>query len=372
MINKILLIISIVAVIYVWAVFNFYWPRAVVVDNQMSISEVKPEIKNTKVSKNANQNLPENSVKKIDSLKMLFFGDIMLDRHVAEKIKSLGLNWFFNELDKQKVFAINGLVSANLEGAVTNNGAHYPPIYSNDFAFAPNSVKSLQKYNFNFFNIANNHLADQGERGIIETRQNLKDSGFNFSGCPDGQIGNCSYKVFKVSAKGGEYKVGMVGFSMVYSQLNIGKAMKIVSDLTSTTDVVIINIHWGKEYQHNFSQAQQAMAYKLIDAGADIIIGHHPHVVQGCEIYKNKPIFYSLGNFIFDQYFSADTQEELGIRINWQADKMDIGLLPMKSVSSQPRLMTDSEKIIFFNKFVGWSKIDDVIKKEIITGNINL
>lgn len=314
-----------------------------------------------------------------NNFKFLFFGDLMLDRHVGEKIKSKGLPFLFSELDKAGVFKGCDFVSANLEGAVTDNGAHYKPDNAYDFAFKPDLINELKKYNFSYFSNANNHLADQGRNGIMETEKNLAKMGFIFSGCQDSETGACSATTTVINGK----KIGLISFSQVYRSLNREKILDIVRNIASTSDITIVNIHWGIEYEHNFSKTQQELGRGLVDAGADMVIGHHPHVVQGVEIYKNKPIFFSLGNFIFDQYFSADTQEELGISINWEANKspqpplqkgavMEIGLLPMRSKGSQPYLLTGAEKEAFLKKFVSWSNVDNEIKKQVEKGNLIL
>ncbi|MFA6171769.1 MAG: AmmeMemoRadiSam system protein B [Patescibacteria group bacterium] len=315
-----------------------------------------------------NERGDEGSMKGVkESLRLLFFGDLMLDRHVGEKIKSKGADYPFAKLIKpdeggENIFSGKDLVSANLEGAVTDLGAHYPPANSYDFAFSPDLIKSLKKYNFNFFNLANNHFSDQGERGIMETRENLKALGFDFSGCKDAQIGDCSSVIVE---KGGK-KIGLAGFSMVYKNFSLEKAREAVEKLKKETDLVIVNIHWGAEYQHNNNSSQKNTGQALIDSGADIIIGHHPHVMQGMEIYKGKPIFYSLGNFVFDQYFSEDTQEELALSIGWAPDKLQIEFLPMSSKLSQPELMESGKKKKLLEKFVGWSVQDGLDKENII------
>ncbi|MFH1522730.1 MAG: CapA family protein [Patescibacteria group bacterium] len=314
-------------------------------------------------NKNYINNLPKNNDK---SLNFLFFGDMMLDRHVGEKIRADGLSYIFEKLagEENRFFQGIDLISANLEGAVTNNGAHYLPVMDYDFAFAPELIQELKNYNFNFFNLANNHFADQGERGIIETRENLDELDFDYIGCQDGKVGECSIKIMDIAGQ----KIGMAGFSMVYSKLDDGKMTEVVSTLASSTDLVIINIHWGVEYEHYFNKTQQNIAYKLIEAGADIIIGHHPHVAQGMEIYKGKPIFYSLGNFIFDQYFSKDTQEGLAIGINVNNEKFDIFFYPFKSKLSQAELMKDREKEEFLSNLLSWSDIQEEYIEEIKKG----
>ena len=300
------------------------------------------------------------------SLKMLFFGDIMLDRYVGDKIKKDGLDNIFTKLPGD--FFTADVVSANLEGAVTEVGKHYDPVFSNDFAFAPQLVSGLQKYHFNFFNIANNHLTDQGASGVAETRSNLQEMGVDYSGCVDGQIGVCTAKIVAAGGK----KVGMVGLSMVYKKFNQEEAEKIIKDLKAKTDFVVVNIHWGQEYAHEQNQVQQEVAHSLVDAGADVIIGHHPHVVEGVEVYQGKPIFYSLGNFIFDQYFSRDTQQELGLGLEIGDAGYKIKLYPIKSIKSRLELMSGLEQERFLQDLSGWSIGDDNLKKQIKKGEIKI
>ena len=313
---------------------------------------------------------PQKNQENSKTVKMLFFGDLMLDRHVGEKIKQNGVDWPFAKLTGGENRFSQGfdIVSANLEGAVADNGAHYSPAMAYDFSFSPEIVSNLKKYNFNFFNLANNHFSDQGERGIIETRKNLDELGFNYTGCKDSQIDDCSEKIIEISDK----KIGLAGFSSVYSLIDSEKAGEVVKKLADETDLVIVNFHWGVEYDHQFNQIQKKLAHALIDAGADIIIGHHPHVVQGLEIYKNKPIFYSLGNFIFDQYFSADTQEELAVAISVADKNTEIYLFPMKSKLSQPELMTGQTKEKFLNNLINWSDLEENFKEQIKQGKFTV
>lgn len=359
-----------------------------------------------------------------EKFKMLFFGDLMLDRHVGEKIKAAaspaeGLDKLLGKLASSSpsgFFSGYDLVACNLEGAVTDKGAHYAPNNAYDFAFAPELINGLKKYNFNFFNMANNHFSDQGESGIMETRKNLDKLEFDYAGCQDGKNGACISRIIEI----GGQKIGLAGFSMVYSKFNQKEAENIVSDLASSTDLVVVNIHWGVEYQHQFNKTQQEIAHKLVDAGADMIIGHHPHVVQGMEIYQGKPIFYSLGNFVFDQYFSPDTQEGLAIGINIASRKpepehseansnslqagsaapaaagdygaseylqagaavpardygtggsnaIEIFLYPLKSKASQVELMAGKDKEKFLEKFAGWSEADEINKEQIYGGKL--
>ncbi len=270
-------------------------------------------------------------------IKLLFFGDLMLDRHVGEKINKYGLDYLFEKLEEENFTSSYDIVAANLEGAVANNGEHYRPHNLYDFSFSPQLIEGLKKYNFNFFNLANNHLSDQGQQGIEETYQNLSDLGFYYFGCRDAflspsegllevEIGgsqpvlseeNCSDIIVNVKNK----KVAFLGFSMVYKNIDENDIIERVKKLKENSDLLIVNAHFGLEYQAKANNGQENLARKMIDNGADVIIGHHPHVIQNYEIYKQKPIFYSLGNFIFDQYFSPETQEGLAVSITLEEDQ---------------------------------------------------
>lgn len=303
-------------------------------------------------------------------LNFLFFGDMMLDRSVGTRIQENGLDYLFEKLagEENRFFQGIDLVGCNLEGAVTNDGTHYAPQMAYDFAFHPDLINRLKKYNFNFFTTANNHLTDQGKQGVNETMENLDEMDFYHSGCVDGGIDDCSSKVVEISGK----KIGMAGFSTVYTTLNKEKLKTEIKNLADSTDLVIVNIHWGVEYTNHFNKTQQDLAHILIDAGADIIIGHHPHVVQGIEIYKNKPIFYSLGNFIFDQYFSKETQEGFAVGINIENEKISMFLYPFKSNLSQPDLMSGNEKEKFLKDLADWSEVGEEYIEEIKKGEMEL
>ena len=140
-----------------------------------------------------------------------------------------------------------------------------------------------------------------------------------------------------------------------------------------------MSVHWGQEYQIKSSVFQQKLARKIIDSGADLIIGHHPHVVQEIEIYNNKLIFYSLGNFVFDQYFSEQTQQGLAValeiypvrnndsnRVN--PNKNIYKLFPIQSKLSQPFLMEQNQAEKFLEKLSKRSSKDltEEIKKGVI------
>ncbi|OGF19643.1 hypothetical protein A3D54_00160 [Candidatus Falkowbacteria bacterium RIFCSPHIGHO2_02_FULL_45_15] len=309
---------------------------------------------------------PQSVVKQ--PVKFLFFGDIMLDRHVKDKINQNGFDSLLEKLagGEKRFFQGADVIGANLEGAVTAGGKHYPPEISIDFAFDPKDVAQLKNYNFNFFSIANNHVTDQGKQGYIETRENLDKLNFNYSGCPDRQVGECNIRILDIK----NTKIAVLSYSMVYGILDEEQMFAQIKDAKTQTDLGIVNMHWGVEYEPASRQNIQTLARKIIDAGADVIIGSHPHVVQNMEIYEGKPIFYSLGNFIFDQYFSPETQEGMAVGINWQDKKIEITLFPVQSKSSQVELMAREQKQEFLDWLAESSKVSEKYKIMIQQGKI--
>lgn len=301
-----------------------------------------------------------------DTASFLFFGDFMVDRYVADIVSRKGLDYLLDDLagGEKRFFSGIDVISANLEGAVTNDGAHYDPVKTHDFAFSPDVIGVLRKYSFNFFNLANNHFYDQGQIGLDETRKNLDILGFSYSGNHLREINEDSYKIIQVGGK----KIAMVGLNTSAGMYDEVEMNNLLSELEIKCDLTIINIHWGTEYLENQNKRQADTAHKLIDAGADLVIGHHPHVVEGIEIYKNVPIFYSLGNFIFDQYFSPQTQEGLAVGIIFSKKRNEIYLFPINSEQSKVSLLKDKAKNDFLERLTALSEVDENTKEAIKAG----
>jgi poly-gamma-glutamate synthesis protein (capsule biosynthesis protein) len=151
------------------------------------------------------------------------------------------------------------------------------------------------------------------------------------------------------------------------SDEEIAKIVKKVRE-SNPGKFLIVLLHWGQEYQLKSSISQQSLSHKLIDEGADLIVGSHPHVVQEIEEYKGKLIFYSLGNFIFDQYFSKETQEGLAVGLEIYPEKVIYRLFPIQSCLSQPFLMEKEKAKEFLENLAKRSSLQlfDKIKTGII------
>jgi poly-gamma-glutamate synthesis protein (capsule biosynthesis protein) len=271
------------------------------------------------VEKKLQNNLVENSdgdkivPKKL--VKILFVGDIMLDRYVREAVGKYGkgnYDYVFDQI-RDKLAGYD-LVVGNLEGPITDKSSVSVGTAMDDkinlvFSFDPAVAKSLAGNNIKLVDLGNNHILNQGEDGLIQTKKYLDEAGVRYFGDTGG-----NEQEFLIKNVEGT-KIGFVNYNYSVGG-SFEKAIKDIEAVKKKSDIVVVCPHWGTEYKvGDPGQKIRSEAYELIDAGADAIIGGHPHVVQSSEDYKGKKIYYSLGNFIFDQYFQKETMEGLGVEV---------------------------------------------------------
>jgi len=283
---------------------------------------------------------------------MLFFGDMMLDRQVASNMGNKGLSVILDILAGQEGRFFRGMdiVSANLEGTLVQHRIATTKEIA--FRFDPKLALQLLDYNFNLVTLANNHALDMGHAGFVETKQVLGSVGIDYYG--DAYAVTTS-SVFYKEIDGKTF--AFIGFNDTFNSLSEEQAVTLIQEAKEKNDVVILNIHWGVEYKESSHPRQQYLAHLFIDNGVDMIIGHHPHVVEEMEIYKNRPIFYSLGNFIFDQYFSVPTQQSLAVGAVVHDDGISLYLFPLKGEHSVVRQMNTEEKSVFLGKLFDRSNL---------------
>jgi len=254
------------------------------------------------------------------TINVILAGDIMLDRGVAYMIEKYGNNDpKFPFLKIADYFKTADVVFGNLEGPVSNKGEKVGSIYS--FRANPNMVEGLNFAGFNVISMANNHAFDYGREAFEDTMKRLKTTGIDcvgadFSGTEafspviknvdDIKIGFLAYT--NLGSPYWEATTNTSGLAWINEGL-LGLAKQQIKTAKEKVNILIVSLHAGEEYQKTPTQFQIDFSRMAIDAGADIIVGHHPHVVQPDEIYKDKYIFYSLGNFIFDQSFSEETMQ---------------------------------------------------------------
>ena len=271
--------------------------------------------------------------------RLLFTGDILLSREVAREIDArrgqspwVGLADEFQHAD----FAMG-----NLEGSVGDAASCAAPT---DLCFAddPRFLPLLKAAGFTAIGIANNHSGDLGAQGRQQTRTALAAAGV-------APIGESESPAF---VRLGDHTVAIIALSLVPARDGVVDAVpswQIAQKLRlahAVADWTIVYVHWGKELADWVVPQQRAQAQWLVDHGADVVIGAHPHVVQPAECVNGKPVFFSLGNNVFDQKY-AETKHGLIADCRIAGDRLTCGSLatqiPMGS--SYPRLLSKSADV---------------------------
>ena len=276
-----------------------------------------------------------------DTVRLLFVGDIMLGRYV-ETLSRKDKNYPFSNVSS--LLSSSDAVIANLEGPIPDQHKQTPS-GSVRFSFTADAAEILAQNRINIVTLANNHAFDQGEAGLSSTRSALGAAGILYFGHPT-KISDRD--VIRVTIKNKNFV--FIGIHATDEKtFSIPQAVSAVKKMAIyPDDIVIAFVHAGTEYELHSSQFQRDLYHSLIDeAGVDAVIGAHPHVVQEVEEYQGKPIFYSLGNFVFDQYFSDDVQKGLAVQFTYHNDDFSYELIPLQSSRSQPYVLSGAKKEVF-------------------------
>lgn len=295
------------------------------------------------------QDIPRSS----GEVSLIAVGDMMLSRNAAKTIKKRGdANYPF--LKTRDYLKSGDIVFGNLETPLTAGRE----IKTGETVFRsdPEMARVLAQNNFSVLSLANNHSPNFGAKGLRDTFQYLKDAGIAYAGA--GQDAEEAYAPVYLE------KNGLTFAFLAYTDndvipktyeaaqkragtafMDIARLRTAVKSAKTKADFVIVSMHSGAEYVPQPNKRQKQFAHAAIDAGAELVIGHHPHVVQSAEIYKGKYIFYSLGNFIFDQMWSRDTRRGLMLKILFNRGGVaNIDYAPVLiSDYAQPRILTGKE-----------------------------
>lgn len=269
---------------------------------------------------------------KTAEMSFIIGGDVMLGRAVAYKFNN-DVSQAFENLG-EGFFTNHDLGIINLEGPISATDFPANPNPNNlIFNFPPQTVDALNFLGVNAVSMSNNHSRNQGKSGLEETQNLLKEKNI----VPIGEQLNFGLERFGDDKK----KLSVITINMLEDDSDITATIK---EEKQAGNFVIIFPHWGSEYQETHNGTQEAAAHSWIDAGADAVFGSHPHVVQDAEIYQEKPIFYSLGNLIFDQTFSQETQQGLILVGKITAEKLSLQILPTVQRNLQVELTTGEKK----------------------------
>lgn len=190
-----------------------------------------------------------------------------------------------------EIFKKGNLKFGNLETVVSELGG-IPESKAFNFKVKIEKLKLLKELEFDVLNIANNHTLDFGEELKKDTKKNILEENIKVIG--ENINNNYDIEIFKVKEK----NIAFLGIDITEIKDKV-KILETIREVKSKVDYLIFSIHWGIELCYSPTINQRKLAYQLIDNGVDIILGHHPHVIQGIEKYKKGIILYSLGNFQF-------------------------------------------------------------------------
>ncbi len=280
-------------------------------------------------------------------------GDVMLGRYIAKVMAVQGSNYPFKEICS--TLQRGDVVFGNLEAIISSEDLL--PLYPQkpyNFHASKNAVQALKQAGFQVLSLANNHAMDYGTAPLRQTKKLLSGADIATMGAGD-DIHEARQPAI-VTKKG--LRFGFLGYGIAHDRsvyagrnrsgiapVKIEDILADVQNLRNRVDVLAVSIHWGIEYENTPTLEQRKDAHRIIDSGADIIIGHHPHVMQGVEVYKGKVIAYSLGNFVFDQKGNGtDRSFILGLRYR---DKklFSIEIVPIDRFKTYfPRVATESVK----------------------------
>ena len=275
------------------------------------------------------------------SIKILFTGDLMLDRGVKHYVEKIGAGDYTFPFVKIKIYLDSfDAVIPNLEGPVSDTGVNQGNLYS--FRMDPKIFDVFPYANIKAVNVANNHAWDYGRDAFLDTIVRLKEKHIGFFG--GGANETEAYAPYVFEANG--VRVGILGFTefLEFAEANgVGGGIaftdveKIKTAIQNAKkkdlDVLIVVYHFGEEYVSEPVLRQKNLAHLAIDEGADLVVGHHPHIIESSETYKGKQVFYSLGNFVFDQGFSKETMTPGFLEMEISKDGIESAVLKNGSMT---------------------------------------
>jgi poly-gamma-glutamate synthesis protein (capsule biosynthesis protein) len=245
-----------------------------------------------------------------DELVIGLTGDVMIGRSVDPIISREGYSYVWG--DVLPLLRGTDINIVNLETTLTNSRQKVRKVFN--FKAAPDKVKALTAANIGFVNLANNHILDYSEEGLVETLQVLQEAGIQYAGAGMNRAeaerpciivkNNVRVGILGLTDNERSWCAGFSKSGINYIDISSEKlrqpALEAIAALRSETDLVIVCIHWGPNMQEEPPDEFIAFAHEMIEKGADIIHGHSAHIFQGIEVYQNKLVLYDTGDFIDD------------------------------------------------------------------------
>ncbi|EFU42287.1 Capsule synthesis protein, CapA [Paenibacillus vortex V453] len=321
-------------------------------------------------AKNKSGNTTQANKSKDKPISLVFAGDILLDGYVGNQIERFGNLYPFKKV--APILKKADMAFANLETPVSIRGKAADKTFA--FRSKPETLQGLAYAGIDGVTLANNHILDYGQQAMLDTITHLKRQKIGYTGA--GYNLDEAFKPYVQNIDG--KKVAVLGVSRVLSgnswiagknhpgaasAYTMEPMLTHIKKSAKNNDFTIVYIHWNQEFADYPEEYARTMAKQMIDAGADIIVGSHSHTLMGIEYYKNKPIYYSLGNFVFNRSTRGGDKTLLSMMVHFeiQGSKITSRITPVKIINGQPNLMdkTYNKNIIAkLNKLSYNAKID--------------
>ncbi|MEF3302748.1 CapA family protein [Paenibacillus sp. GYB003] len=298
-----------------------------------------------------------------DRVRLTFVGDVIFADNVATALKANGYDYPYRQVRSYLENA--DLTVANLETPITERGTKQIKEYA--YRSSPLALPAFKEAGFDLVNLANNHILDYGTTGLLDTFDQLDKAGIRWFGA--GRNAAEAFKPVIVEKKG--IKIAFLGLSKVVptQEWKAGKdrpgvadtyalkaPLEAIRNAKEQADLVVVVAHWGLEQHDQPEKYQRDYAREYIDAGADLIVGGHPHVLQGFESYNGKWIAYSLGNFIFTMNENPVTWETVILQASCSKDGgCSLKTVPVLSKLANPEPMADDAAAKLFKRLTGLS-----------------
>ena len=280
------------------------------------------------------------------SLSLVAVGDIMVGGRAKRLIRHHGAEYPFRATEP--LLRRAAIVLGNLEGPLARIARREPRNHS--YRLGPDVGFALKRIGIHVLTLANNHLLDCGRAGVLETLDALAQAGIDVVGA--GVDERAAH--VPVVRQAGDWRVGLLGYywnrrcaatrRLPGSAMDPFAALEAdIGALRQRVDRVVVTFHWGIPYEREPSAEDRAKARFAVDCGADVVVGHHPHVIQPFEIHRGRPIFYSIGNFAFGSGNSRAEGLALGVRFEPERTTVDVYPLYVKNrdprVAYQPKAL---------------------------------
>lgn len=368
--NVVILVVALWVVVaslagyYIWHVKTSDAAGAEVVTNESIITSAAPLGTTTTLAATTTTAAPTTTTTEPPALTVAAGGDVMGDRGVGNYIDKNGGESVFEFV--KPYLAPADVSFINLEGSISDLGS---PTAGKKFTFEARTALTagLVWAGIDVVSLANNHARDYGSQALMDCIARLDEAGIGHAGAGADSTAAAAPAILETPAgtvavlAAGEITPGFAATaSQPGTNVTSSPNERLVAQVTAAAkeaDFVIVSLHWGTEYDATADSSQQNLAHKLIDAGADLILGHHPHVIQGLEIYKDGLIAYSMGDFIFDHYSRA-TGEAFVLQVTLPQEGPPSGtIVPVYLHDTQgvPKVVSGSEADVILDRLASLS-----------------